>query len=255
MLISLVRMLMIRARMVYEPADQINTPYILIAASKDEYENTRKFLAEKKLDDKIIGRIGLNGVSEEQVSVLKQIKEAATTLNAQELIFHQGTISYGQIIEQVEQVKGRLKMRFFAGNSIIGSDDKTSRGETMSEGAEYKLATQSARRTKRLIDVGFAIILLLTFPLHFLLVKNAGKLIMNCFDVLAGKKTWIGYVLAEKHLPKIRQSVLGPGGQVKTIEQGLPLETLHLADHWYAHDYEPLQDVKFIIKNYRSLGS
>ncbi|MGZ8537245.1 MAG: hypothetical protein ACXWV9_03230, partial [Flavisolibacter sp.] len=254
-MISIVRLLMIRARMVYEPADQISTPYILIAASKDEFENTRKFLAEKKLDDKIIGRIGLNGVGEEQVSVLKQIREAATTLNAREIIFHHGTISYAQIIEQVEQVQGRLKMRFFGGNSIIGSDDKSGRGEIISEGVEYKLARQSERRTKRLIDMGFAIFFLLIFPLHFLFVKHPGKLIMNCFDVISGKKTWIGYLLPEKHLPPLRGSILGPGGHIKTTKQGLPLQTLHLADHWYAHDYEPLHDIKSIIKNYRSLGS
>ncbi|MGZ5191044.1 MAG: hypothetical protein ACXWCZ_08470, partial [Flavisolibacter sp.] len=76
-----------------------------------------------------------------------------------------------------------------------------------------------------------------------------------CFDVISGKKTWIGYLLPEKHLPPLRGSILGPGGHIKTTKQGLPLETLHLADHWYAHDYEPLHDIKSIIKNYRSLGS
>lgn len=254
-LISIVRMFMIKARMIYEPADQISSPYILIAASKEEFQNTKKFLAEKKLDDKIIGRIGLNGIGEEQISVLKQIREAAATLNAREIIFHHGTISYGQIIEHVEQVQGQLKMRFYGGNSVIGSDDKSGRGEIISEAAEYKLSRQSERRTKRLIDMSFAIFFLLTFPLHFLFVKHPGKLIINCFDVIRGKKTWIGYVLPEKNLPPIRDSILGPGGHIKSTKQGLPLETLHLADLWYAHDYEPLQDLKGIIKNYRSLGS
>ncbi|MFL5811357.1 MAG: glycosyltransferase family 2 protein [Flavisolibacter sp.] len=254
MLINLLRLFLLRAGVISQPVDKISTPYIFIAGKREEYEEIRRFLADKKLDDKIIGRIGINGEGMDQISVLKYIKEAADSLNAREIIFHPGGLSYKQIIGQALEIKGRLKLRFFAGNSIVGSDDKAAQGEILSSVAEYHLARPSARRMKRLIDAGFALLFLLLFPFSFL-VNQPGRFIRNCFEVLIGRKTWVGYMVSDKHLPSLRPGVLGPGGLKKNKEPGLPFESLQLADHWYAHDYEPLHDIRTILKNYRSLGS
>jgi hypothetical protein len=253
-LISIVRALLMSAGILYEPIDQVSRPYLLIAASPKEFEEVRSFLGEKNIADKIIGRVSVNGNGDQYVSRLDGIEQAASSLQATEIIFCAGTLSYKEIITQVQKLKGKLKARFFAGNSIIGSDDKTTRGETIAAEAEYRLARPAARRTKRLVDIVVAIAAFILFPLSFLLVKEPLRFFGNAFQVLTGKKTWVGYLLPAKYLPRLRSGVLAPSGPKKNQQQ-LPEESLHMVDYWYAHNYEPLDDLLIIFKNYRHLGS
>jgi GT2 family glycosyltransferase len=252
-LISIVRAVLVKARLVYEPADTISKPYILIAATNDEYQSAIRFLQEKNLADKIIGRISLNGNGGDYISGLSDLNDAAESLEAEEIIFCPGTLSYQEIISKLLLVKGKLKVRFYSGNSIVGSDDKASTGHTLSQGEEFNLARQGDRRIKRLIDFCFAFFFLLTFPVHFLFVRRAAQFFENCFRIIARKKTWVGYIVGQQSLPRLRPGVLGPNGHLKK-EQHLSTESLQLIDRWYAFDYEPLHDIKTILKNYRYLG-
>ena len=103
------------------------------------------------------------------------------------------------------------------------------------------------------MDVLVSLLFLVLFPLHFILVKNTPMFFQNIFDVLAGRKTWIGYASSSILLPKLRKGVLGPNGLLPD-EKELPEESLQKIDRWYAMDYEPLNDLALIIKNYRFLG-
>jgi hypothetical protein len=252
-LISIVRTVLIAARLLYEPVDEIAKPYILVAASKTEFEEVKHFLDDKKIGDKVIGRVSINGNGDNYVTKLDGVREAAATLHAQDIIFYAGQLSYKTIIAHVEELKGKLKARFYAGESIVGSDDKTTRGEILSAEAEFKLAKPSARRMKRLIDVVVAVFGLVLFPINLVLVKKPFHFFANAFAVLAGSKTWVGYLRNSKQLPRLRTSILGPNGS-KHKEQHLSEESLHLVDYWYAHNYEPIDDLGMIFKNYRQLG-
>jgi hypothetical protein len=252
-LMSGLRMLLIKGRFLYEPIDKIQKPSLLIAGSEAEYEEVKNFLHERNISDKIIGRID-SGREGNPVSTLEGIVKAAADLGAQEIVFYTGTLSYKAIIEQVEKIRGKIKARFFRGNSIVGSDDQSSRGQVLTAESEFRLARPGSRRIKRLIDVLLSLTCLLTFPLHFLFMKRPGHFISNCLAVLFKKRTWVGYGMSGKALPSLRPGVLGPNG-VHHQNGHLPAESLHLIDYWYAHDYEPLQDIKTMMKNYRYLGS
>jgi O-antigen biosynthesis protein len=252
-LITLVRMFLIRSGVLRQPATKVSNPHILIAGSAEEYERAKEFLNQKDLSDKIIGRIAANGNGGKFISKIDKAEEVAESLNAKEIIFCAGQLSYKEIISQMQHL-GKLKFRFFAGNSIVGSDDSSARGESLSLEKEYKLARASNRRMKRLIDVLFSTAFLLTFPIHFILVKKPVRFFKNCFLVIAGKKTWVGYITYSPGLPQLRQGILGSNAQPQTVQQNLPAENLELLDYWYARDYEPLQDSSIILKNYRYLG-
>ena len=253
LLISTLRSLLIRARVLYEPMDSKAQPYILIAGSNEEYAAVRGLLETRKLEDKIIGRIAVNGNGKDVVSRLADVNAAAASLNAQELICCAGTLAYSEMIEQVQHLNGKLKIRFYAGNSIVGSDDRTTKGEIFSTEAAYRLARQGNRRLKRLWDVLLAAGFILLFPFYFFLVQKPGSFFANCWKVLARKKTWVGYLLPVSSLPVLRSGVLGPNGR-KQAAADLPAQSVQLADYWYAHDHEPLQDVRIIFKNFRYLG-
>ncbi|HEU4471402.1 MAG TPA: glycosyltransferase family 2 protein [Flavisolibacter sp.] len=253
-LISLVRMALVRTGVLQEPADKRTRPYILIAAAEAEYEKAKILLEEKGFGDKIIGRIGINGDGEQVVARLEGVERTAALLDAQEIIFCAGPLSYKRIIEEVQRLNGKMRVRFFGGSSIVGSDDQTTRGEILSSEVAYRLAWPVNRRLKRLIDVLAVLFLLPLFPLHVFLIGKPLGLIKNCFAVLAGKRTWIGYTTKPAGLPPLRKGVLGPGGVLSAHEGGIPAESLRLMDHWYARDYEWLQDLRILLKNYRYLG-
>ena len=252
-LITFVRMLLIKAGVLFEPADKISKPYILIAGTKEEYEKVKAILQQKNMADKIAGRIGVNGNGENFVARIEKLNEVASSLNANEVVFCAGGMKYLTIIEQVQELK-ELKARFYAGHSIIGSDDKFSRGEAISSQTEYRLNKATNRRVKRLIDVSFSLLCILIFPLHFLFVKKPLRFLSNCFSICFGNKTWISYITSPPFLPKLRKGILAPNGQLQNSPHSLPPESLQMVDHWYAKDYEPLEDLKLILKNYRHLG-
>jgi hypothetical protein len=255
MLISIVRALLMKLNLISQPVDKIAKPYILVAGSQDEYDQVKKLMQEKKLADKIIGRIDVDGNPSHAIATIDNLIHAARSLNAEEIIFCAGHLSYRQIIEEVEKISGRLRIRFFDGFSIVGSDDKAARGEIVSMETEFRLMQQTNRRMKRLLDVVTTLLFLITFPIHILIVKRPASFFLNCFRIIAGRKTWVGYIIGESHLPKIRPAVIGPNGMVPKGFHHFPEESLRMVDFWYAHDYEPQQDIRIMWKNYRNLGA
>jgi len=252
-LITVVRMLLIRSGILYESPESISKPYILITGSKEEFQQAKSFLEQRNLSDKVIGRISTKDNGNHFVSSLDKANETAQSLNAKEIIFCTGQLDYKEIIEQIQQLKN-VRIRFFSGNSIIGSDDSASKGNAIASEDVYQLARSNNRRIKRLIDLVFSLVCLFLFPVHFLFVKRTFHFLNNCILVIARKKTWVGYVFFSESLPKIREGILSPNGTSRSTPQNLPAENLKMLDYWYARDYQPLQDISIILKNYRYLG-
>src|SRR5690606_5823362 len=111
------------------------------------------------------------------------------------------------------------------------------------------------RRLKRLIDVAVALISIITLPIHLILVKRPFQFIANCFLVLFNRKTWIGYATIEKHLPTLKNCVLGCNGIPPGSSNTFSHASMNMVDYSYARDYEPVKDLKLLLKRYRMLGS
>jgi hypothetical protein len=252
-LITFLRMLLIRSGILYKPPEKISKPYILIAGTKEEHDLVKYFLQQKNLGDKIIGRISVNGNGDHFISSLQQLPETISSLNAEEIIFCAGQLSYKDIIEQIQHLK-KIRIRFYAGNSIVGSDDSATKGRTLSFEEEFSLAKPGNQRLKRLIDVFFSVFSIALFPVHLLIVKKPFSFFKNGLLILAGSKTWVSYIFHEKKLPKLKKGVLAPNGIPLNTKQNLPAENFEVLDYWYARDYDPLQDIGIILKNYRYLG-
>jgi O-antigen biosynthesis protein len=251
--IMVVRLALMRTGILSTPPEKISKPYILVAGSEKEMEQVEDLLRLKQLEDKIIGRISVNGNGGHFVTKLNEAGEAVQFLNAGEIIFCNNHLSYKEMIEQLQKLK-KIKARFFSGHSIISSDDNAEKGQALSYEDEFQLAKSTNRRLKRLIDIIVSIVSLLLIPLHFFFVKKTAHFLKNCLFVLMGNKTWISYVFHSKELPALRQGVLAPNGAPITKQQTLPPENLRQLDYWYAKDYEPLPDISIILKNYRYLG-
>lgn len=256
-LIYLLRIILVKAQLLRQPAAQIGRPHILVAASREEFGEVKSFMSSRELDDKIIGRININGEDADSIASWDNVEGKARALNAQEIIFCAGRLSYRQIIWHTLRTSGAFKKRFHAvgSGSIVGSDTSDSSGETVSYETEMKLARPANLRLKRLIDLLTALFFLLTFPLHLLLAKRPGRFFSHCVDVLLARKTWIGYARGNEKLPRLRPSVLGPDGMSRQVQQTLPEGSLQQLDYWYALDYEPFRDLGSLFRNYRSISA
>lgn len=247
--ISMLRWVMLKGKILQKPADKISKPYILAAADPDEFENIKSFLEKNGLKEKLIGRLAIDN-KKNAVATLNEVDDIALTLGAEEILFCFGRLSYQEVFQYTASIKTPLRFRFHSlgSCSIVGSDSDSSNGEAITSETFFNLDQPNNRRLKRLIDLVTSFILLLFFPVHFIIVKKPFRLIKNSIAVIIGKKTWIGYNGTNaSSLPQLRTSVLGTNGMT-------PAKNKNKIDYWYAKNYEPMQDIQLIIKNYKHLG-
>ena len=253
-LVSAFRWLLIQANILQKAVVPSSKPYLLIAATEKEFQTVSQFLETKYLSDKLIGRVAVDGVATNSVTVIHNVATLAPALAAKELIFCVGQLSYKKIIELIASTIMPLRLRFHAANSCssVGSDVQTDNGDVITSEA-FNIEKQHYRRLKRLIDVASSLALLILLPVVLITTKGAVAVLWNAVDVLVGKKTWVGYIDSEKNLPNLRCSVLGPNGAKQKLHE-LTEASVKSVDYWYAKSYRPLYDVRVIVKNYRHLS-
>lgn len=254
LLINLLRIWMVRSGLLVKSAEHINQPYLVIAGTKEEYDQVLDMLELTNHKSSVIGRLSLHKQEEDAVATLESIGGINIALNIKELIFCAGALSYNEIIKATQRINSGIRFRFHAAGSksIVGSDSSGTSGEVISFYNAFNISLPENRRIKRLIDFLFSALSLVFFPIALFLVKNPSRFINNCFDVMMGKKTWIGYVSHAQDLPLLRSSILNTAG---TGFNSLSPDKLHAVDYWYAKNYHPSHDLRLILKNYRYLGN
>ncbi|MGC4035625.1 MAG: glycosyltransferase [Chitinophagaceae bacterium] len=255
-LISLIRFLFVRWKILKDNRETELHPKTLIAATQNEFQKIAQLMTDAGLEERVIGRISVEEHESNAVGNWKNIKELTNVFSFGEIIYCAGSLSFHSIIESLQQLPGNITAKFhtFGSQSIVGSDSKDVSGETFTKENGYKLSDPNNRRLKRLIDVALSLLFLVTFPFHFFLVKKPFSFIKNCFLVLIGSNTWIGYAVNEKFLPEIRAGIMASNGTPLTVQQQFPEESLRMADRWYARDYDPLNELKMIFRVYNRLG-
>ncbi|MBC7874260.1 MAG: hypothetical protein H7Y01_09710, partial [Ferruginibacter sp.] len=255
-LISLLRWLLIRTAVLKSSKRKEEHTNTIIAGSTKEYEQTYRLLKEAGLHQRVLGRVAVDDNDTTSLSNWKNIQRLAATVPFREIIFCQGSLSFADIIAAIKQLPHGIiaKIHAAGSSSIVGSDSKDTSGEAVSVENGYKLADPYNRRLKRLIDVFVAVAGIITFPLQVFIIKRPFHFFSNCFSVLFARKTWIGYAVAEKQLPRLYDGIIACNGIPVSIQQQLPAESLQMMDYWYARDYEPSGDLKLIWKTYQKLG-
>jgi hypothetical protein len=255
--LTVVRWMMLKVGLVEQARETNQQPYILIAGSEKEIEEVKDLLQDNKRNMKVSGIITVN---EEEVggglSQLENVYATAATINVKEIILCSGTLTNKKIIDILKKNKDNLRIRFHTAGSgsIVGSDSSGTSGEVFSTHTHFNLAEPHYRRLKRLIDILTSVVFLLTLPIHLIFVKSKARFIKNCINVFIGKNTWIAYDLYNQRLPKLRNGVLS-SSRSSAQSQSLHIENAQMIDYWYAKNYQPVQDIKTIYKNYKRLGS
>jgi len=255
-LISILRWALIRLDVLTAGNDKEDHANTLIVGSPGEFEQTKLLMKEAGLQERILGRVSIADNDASGIGNWKKIGLLSGAVPYRELIFCEGSLRFADIIDTLPQLPDHTAIKFHASgsSSIVGSNSKDSSGEFVSQQNGFALNDPHNRRLKRLIDLVIAVIGLITFPIQLFIVRKPFSFFANCFAVLFGQKTWIGYAIGSNELPPLRKSVLASNGIPCSAKQELPAESLRMVDYWYARDYTTMNDLKLIQKVYTRLG-
>lgn len=256
-LISILRWILLQTRVIgsrKEKEEHFNT---LIAGTRQEYEETMAILKLAGLEHKVAGRVSTEPDKNDSLGYYRNLKNISGIIPIREMIYCTGNLTYKELISYLPEIPPGITVKIHAtgSSSIVGSRSKDISGESVSYENGFNLADPYNKRLKRLTDISIATISILLFPFQLLIQKKPLTFIRNCFAVLFAVKTWVGYAVPEKNLPKIRKGIVACNGISFSAKQQLSQESLQMMDYWYARDYDVMKDLKMIWKAYRYLGN
>jgi GT2 family glycosyltransferase len=232
-----------------------------IIGEKEEAERVAELIRRADMKP---GLIGLVSISEKPVREkgfighLGQINDIITIYKIDEMIFCAKDLPAQQIIDYMSELS-HLQLEFKIAPpeslSIIGSKSINTTGDV------YIIDLNSItkihnRRSKRFLDIITALVLLTLLPLTIFIVRNPAGLIRNIFEVIIGKKSWVGFHYtdySETHkLPPIKKGVLDTTDHLSN--DVIQTDTIDRLNLLYARDYKIMNDMNIIWKGFRNLG-
>ena len=184
----------------------------------------------------------------------KELRRRIRKHGIDEVVFCAKDLRWGRIIELMEQLRrtgAMFKIAQPAREFIIGPSSIESIHD-LNILEEHAVSSSAARRRKRTVDIALSLLLLLLLPVSIWFVKEKTGFVRNCFGVLFGKRTWVGYhPLGAAKLPKLLQGVIDPVVARHLRPDALTVQRVNIT---YAKDYRPWQDVKLVWKGFDLLG-
>ena len=128
-------------------------------------------------------------------SACRHLQDLIRIEHVEEVVFCGKDLSLQQIIELMAHLKTtgvEYKIAPAEGDYVIGSESILSSDDIYVADLDT-ISTDTSRRTKRMFDAGTSFLLLLLSPLLFWFQRRKRAYFADCFHVLVGRKTWVGY--------------------------------------------------------------
>jgi O-antigen biosynthesis protein len=228
-------------------------------------EEGKRVLSILQLSGSPVSFIGFVGVDRQvkteeysgyYLGSVSNLKDITSLYGVNEVIFCARDVSSQEIINQMlylSQLDVEYKIAPPESLFIIGSNSINDQGDLYLVDVNA-ITTRSNKRNKRLLDVALSLLFLLASPVMLFLVKNFGGYLSNIFNVLSGKKTWVGFVeTPDNHASKeLRKGVLNPADGPNI---GVPdAATSHRLNALYARDYKVSKDIRIVSRSLSKLG-
>ncbi len=179
-----------------------------------------------------------------------QLNEIIGLYKIDEVIFCAKNISSEKIIDAMSDSNVDYKIAPQESLSIIGSNSIDRAGDLYS--IDVNAVTKpSNQRKKRIIDISLSILLIVLSPLLIFIIKHPFNYIINCFKVVLGFNTWVGYEQTPEFSVK-RKGILFPADALK--DRSITPEMAERLNKIYAKDYSVGNDVSIIWKGLKNLG-
>lgn len=234
------------------------TKRIAIIGEEQEFSRVHKLLKETQANPSFVGFVSAehNGVHNPFfIGKINQIDEVIKVHEINEIIFCAKDISSQFIINNMLTLVTSgvdFKIAPPESLSIIGSNSIDTAGDLYVIDVN-SISKSGNKRNKRLLDIAVSILVLAFSPVLFFMQENKSGFFGNCFSVLFGFYSWVGYgKVADKSLPEIKTSVLSPSDIVNGSLDNNNIKLLNLR---YAKDYKVEKDLYIIWKNLGRLGN
>lgn len=226
---------------------------LVIVGQKEESERVKYLLNRVQIRKNVIGVVAPFETDdwETYLSTISRLEEVVYLYKVDEIIFCGRDLRSQDIMQWMTRLGPQIEYKILPDESlsIIGSSSKNTRGELYTVDIQFNIATPMARRNKRLLDVLLSFALLLAFPLIFWRVRRKGELLANCFRVLAGRRTWVGYAPTSENLhdlPPLRPGILNPTSGLRFSISDEP--TIRRLNFFYAKDYRVGEDLEIFFR-------
>ncbi len=227
---------------------------IAIIGDQKESDKVNNLVEHTQLYSSIVGTISpTNTNNEEYLGELKDLNKLKEKHKINEAIFCAKNVNYDTVIQTLidfQETDIQFKLAHTQDMFVLGSTDLNTSGELHTIKVMGIESTEN-KRLKRLLDITLSIKFLVFAPVLILFQKNKLVFIFNCWSVLKGEKSWVGYSKKDVSagLPKIKPGVLS----IKDIAKNpLSLERLNKV---YAKDYSIWRDISILQKNLSRLGN
>ena len=230
----------------------------LVIGSEEETERVEQLLQSTSIKPDFIAAISPfenQELPNNFLGKLSQVPEIIQIYKINEIIFCSKDISHQLIIDKMEEWHSSLDYKIAPEDtlSIIGSNSINTRGDLYTIDIKT-ISTNSNKRKKRLFDIisSFCGIILWIFLLFF--INKPFSFLKNCFKVLLGKYSWIGYCEVKdpeinNRLPKIKKGIFDPSTNIS--RGGLNEEEKEQLNLMYARDYSLSKDINFFFRALR----
>lgn len=228
----------------------------LIVGSQQEFERVQKLLSETAIEPDFCGRVSPNEEAEKEkasgfVGKSDQLLELIKVFRINEVVFCSADLNSGDIIRRMsllENTNADYKIAPPASTFVIGSNSINTTGELYSVKHLSTITKAGNKRIKRSFDVLSSLLFLVLSPILLFFQKRPLGFIGNCFKVLFGLRSWVGYKHQnDPQLPKIQRGILSTGIHENTAE--------HMSsDIIYAKNYSLQLDLHILLRQFRNLG-
>jgi len=228
----------------------------VIVAGETAYRDTAAMLRQVNYAPELSGRVSPGPVTGDALASLPEMKQLLFTTGVNEVIFCINGLTYKDMFQQMQLCGAQYeyKIHLPGSQSFVGSNSSSTSGDLYTIDRSYNLSDFAQVRNKRMLDIATSLILIGLLPLLVFLVKKPLLFIANCFKVLFGNRTWVGYAsgVQVSKLPQLRMGIIEPFNVLKGYDPSAVVK--NQINITYAHTYTPVTDLNLILKNFRYLG-
>jgi len=228
--------------------------------SPAEAQRARQLLAAAQVPATIIGYIApaSSGPSEtaqpDCLGDTAQLPELVRLYGLNELIVCGQDLPVSHIISLMQGLPARAAVAYKilpeGSQYIIGSSSKDAPGDYYTLTATLRLHQPAQRRTKRLLDLVASAVVLVAAPLLIWGQRRPGGLLPHCWQVLRGRRTWVGL----RYTPGAAgRAILSPA-DTADAPATLSAAARQRLEFLYAKDYEPGTDISVLWRCWRRMG-
>lgn len=230
----------------------------LVIGSEQETNRVEQLLQSTSIKPDFIGAISPfenQELPDNFLGTLKQVPDIIQIYKINEIIFCSKDISHQLIIDKMEEWQSSLDYKIAPEDtlSIIGSNSINTRGDLYTIDIKT-INTNSNKRKKRLFDLLSSSLGIILWIFLVFFINKPFAFLKNCFKVLSGKYSWIGYCELEdsdanRRLPKIKKGIFDPSANMSRV--GLSKEEKEHLNLMYARDYSLSKDINFFFRALR----